>query len=269
VPDPAEARARSRAAWSAGDYPDIAKTIEPVSDVVVEAAGVQEGDAVLDVATGSGNAALVSARIGAQVTGLDVTPDLLEVARSRAADEGLEITFEEGDAADLPYGDDSFDRVTSVFGSMFAPDHQSTAAELLRVCKPGGMIAVSAWTPSGLNGQLFATLGRHLPPPPEGTQPPILWGDEDHVRGLFAGAAEVACEVRQARSSIQADSVAAWVDYLEVALGPIVLAKAMLSEQGTWDAAHADLVELFARFNDAEDGSLDASPDYLLTTARA
>src|SRR4051812_4016515 len=186
--DASELRARTRAMWAEGDYPDIARTIEDVSAVVVGAAGVSAGDDVLDVATGTGNAALLAARAGARVTGLDVTPELLEVARGRAAEVGAEIAFDEGDAQDLPYADASFDRVTSVFGAMFAPDQARTAAELLRVTRPGGTIAVSAWTPEGLNGQLFIAMGRHTPPPPPGFQPPVLWGSEEHVRALFAGA---------------------------------------------------------------------------------
>src|SRR3954451_4080731 len=178
--DAAEIRARQRAMWAEGDYPDIATTIADVSEDVVGAAGVASGDQVLDMATGTGNAALAAARVGGHVTGLDLTPELLEVARRRAREQGFDIVFEEGDAQELPYATERFDRVTSVFGAMFAPDQERTAAELLRVAKPGGTIAVGAWTPDGLNGQMFTTMGRHQPPPP-GFQPPTLWGSEEHV----------------------------------------------------------------------------------------
>ena len=266
--DSAELTRRQRAMWAAGDYPDIARTIESVAHEVLDAVGVQAGETLLDVATGSGNAALEAARRRAQVTGLDLTPDLLEVARARAANDGLEIAFVEGDAQALPFADGSFDRVTSVFGAMFAPDQARAAAELLRVCRPGGTVAVAAWAPEGLNGQMFGTLGRHLPPPPEGFRPPILWGVEDVVRELFAGAAEVTCEVRSARDSVRAPSVDAWIDYTERVLGPTVLAKGALEQQGRWAAARADLVALYERFNEADDGSLLAHPTYLLTVAR-
>jgi SAM-dependent methyltransferase len=266
--DSTEMRARRRAMWAEGDYPDIARTIEDVSAVVIGAAGVLAGDEVLDVATGSGNCALLAARAGAHVTGLDLTPELLTVARARAAEAGAEIAFDEGDAQELPYDDARFDRVTSVFGAMFAPDQARTAAELLRVARPGATIAVTAWTPEGLNGQLFVTMGRHGPPPPPGFQPPILWGSEEHVRALFGGAADVRCERRTAPHGVHAESVDEWVDYLEETLGPVVLAKRALEPEGRWAAARADMVALFERFNEAGDGGLHAAPEYLLTVVR-
>ena len=267
--DTAAFKQGQRTMWATGDYADLARSIEAVAEDVVAAAGVQAGERVLDVATGTGNAALVAARRGARVTGLDLTPELLEIAQRRGADEGLEIAFLEGDAEGLPFEDGSFDRVTSVFGAMFAPDQARAAAELLRVCKPGGTVAVSAWAPDGLNGQMFGTLGRHMPPPPEGFRPPILWGVEDVVRELFAGAAEVGCEERAARDSVRAPSIDAWIDYLEQVLGPTVLAKRALEADGRWAAARADLAALYERYNEAGDGSLLAHPTYLLTVARA
>jgi SAM-dependent methyltransferase len=263
-----EIKQRQRAMWSAGDYPEIARTIEPVAQEVVAAVGVQAGETLLDVATGSGNAALEAARRGARVTGLDLTPELLTAARARAGAEGHEIAFVEGDAEALPFADDSFDRVTSVFGAMFAPDQARAAAELLRVCRPGGTVAVAAWAPDGLNGQMFATLGRHLPPPPEGFRPPVLWGREDVVRELFADAAHVTCTERPAHGSVRAPSVDAWIDYTERVLGPTVLAKRALESQGAWAAARADLAALYEAHNAATDGSLLAHPTYLLTVAR-
>jgi len=252
--------------WATGDYPDIATTIEDVSAVAVLETGVEAGETLLDVATGTGNAALAAARRGARVTGVDLTPALLDVARQRARAENLEIDFQEGDAEQLAYPDEHFDKVVSVFGAMFAPDQERAGAELLRVRRSGGVIVVAAWTPEGLNGQMFAVLGRHMPPPPEGFRPPTLWGSEEHVRELFAGAsAEVRCERRRAANSVRAASAEAWVDYLERVLGPIVLAKRALDEQGGWHAARSDLVELYERFNEADDGSMHAEPEYLLT----
>lgn len=260
---------RQRAMWSAGDYPDIAKTIEPVANEVITAVGVGAGETLLDVATGSGNAALQAARVGAHVTGLDLTPELLATAERRAADENLQITFLEGDAEALPFPDDTFSCVTSVFGAMFAPNQTRTAAELLRVCRPGGAVAVAAWTPGGLNGQLFATLGRHLPPPPEDFRPPVLWGVEEVVRELFAGAGELRCELRTANGSVRADSIDQWLDYTERVLGPTIVAKQALEPQGTWTQVRAELAELYHRHNEAADGSLLAHPEYLLTVVRA
>jgi SAM-dependent methyltransferase len=259
---------RQRETWAAGDWPDLAQYIQEVSDVVVEQLGVGEGDDHLDVATGSGNAAITGAERGAKVVGLDLVPQLLEAARRRAAAAGLEVEWVEGDAASLPFEDDSFDRVTSVFGSMFAPEHERAAAELVRVTRPGGAVGVTAWTPEGLNGQMLATLGRHLPPPPPELKPPILWGDEDHVRGLFQASdgVDVSCERRTV--SFEADSTEDWVDYFEDALGPVVMARAALEPQGKWDEARSELVELYERYNEAKDGGLRAPAEYLLTTVR-
>jgi SAM-dependent methyltransferase len=253
---------RQRAMWTEGDFPDMAKHIEQVAEVVVAAAGVAAGDDVLDVATGTGNAALIAARRGARVKGMDLTPKLLAVARERAAAEGADIEFTEGNAQELSYGDAEFDRVTSVFGSMFAPDHAATAGELLRVTRPGGTIAVAAWTPQGLNGQMFAVSAKHMPPPPPGLQPPVLWGLEDHARELFAGG-----EVRFERhtSPIDADSAEDWLQYCERVLGPIILARAALEPQGKWAAARADLLALYESANEATDGTYHAEAEYLVT----
>ncbi len=158
--------------------------------------------------------------------------------------------------------------MTTIFGAMFAPDHERAAAELLRVCRPGGTIVVAAWTPEGLNGQMFEVLGRHLPPPPEGFRPPTLWGSEEHVRRLFADASGVHCERRRAAHGVQAESTHAWLDYLERVLGPIVMAKRALEQEGRWAAARHDLAELYDRFNEADDGSIRAAPEYLLTVVR-
>ena len=263
-----ELKARQRAVWTAGDYPDIAATIEDVSDVVADQADVRAGEAVLDVATGHGNAALAAARRGGRVTGIDITPGLLDIARRRAREEGLEIVFEEADAEALPFPDDSFDKVLSVFGAMFAPDQERAAGELLRVGRPGATIVVTAWTPDGLNGRMLEVLARHLPAPPEGFRPATLWGDEARVRELFSGASDVHCERRRAPNGVRGSSTQAWLDYLERVLGPIVVAKRVLEPQGRWWPARAGLVELYDAFNEADDGSLLAQPEYLLTTIR-
>ena len=176
-----------RATWAAGDYPAVARHIadDPVQDALT-AARVRPGARVLDVATGSGNVALVAANAGAQVVGLDLVPELLDVAHSRALAAGVEIEWVHGDAEALPFADGSFDSVTSVFGVQFAPRHQTTADELVRVCRAGGTIGLVNWTPEGLIGEMFQIMGRYLPPPPAFATAPPLWGDEHHVRELFA-----------------------------------------------------------------------------------
>jgi SAM-dependent methyltransferase len=256
---------RQQAVWSSGNWPTFAPIVQNVADSVVEGLGVEADQDFLDVATGSGNAAVAGARHGARTTGLDLVPDLVAAARERAAAEGLEIKFVVGNAEDLPFADDSFDRVSSIFGAMFAPRHLQAAEELVRVARPGGRIAVTAWTPEGMNGQMFKTISEHMPAPPEGFEPPSLWGTEDHVRELFsASSLEVSCEKRMAEFAW--DSVESWMEHCERNLGPIVMAKAALEPQGKWDTARADLVALAERYDEADDGTMRARAEYLLTT---
>jgi SAM-dependent methyltransferase len=253
-----------RKMWASGDWPAFAPIIQDVADSVVEEIGAGEGHDFLDVATGSGNAAIAAARRGARVTGLDLVPELVEAARRRAEDEGVSAEFVVGNAEELPFADESFDRVTSIFGVMFAPRHELGAAELTRVCRPGGAIGITAWTPEGLNGQMFKTLGEHLPPPPEGFTPPAMWGNEEHVRGLFSDSGlSVSCEKRMAE--FEWESMESWIDHCERNLGPTVMAKTALEPQGKWEAARADLFALGERYNEAEDGTMQTRAEYLLT----
>src|SRR3954452_19826068 len=183
-----EAQQQARKLWSSCDYPTAMHVLASVGPRVVETAGVTGDDVVLDVACGSGNATIPAAKSGARVTGLDITPELLEAGKRAAAEAGVEIErsggveieWIEGDAQDLPFEDASFDVVTSVFGCMFAPDHRKTAVELVRVLKPGGRMVVAAWRPEGNVGRMFGTIASHMPPPPEGFEAPPLWGKEDH-----------------------------------------------------------------------------------------
>jgi SAM-dependent methyltransferase len=177
---------RHRTMWASGDYPRVARElISDLGEVVVRAAGIHAGQRVLDVAAGTGNASLPAARTGADVVACDLTPELLAEGARRAEAEGLQLEWVEADAEALPFTDGEFDVVLSVVGAMFAPHHQQTADELLRVVRPGGTIAMINWTPEGLVGDLFRTMGRYAPPPPPGAQPPPLWGSPDHVRELF------------------------------------------------------------------------------------
>jgi ubiquinone/menaquinone biosynthesis C-methylase UbiE len=256
-----------RMMWTMGDYADIARTITGVAELVVEHAQPQPGQPLLDVATGSGNVAIPAALAGAQVTGLDLTPKLLDVARGRAAEAGVEITFVEGDAEELPFDDRSFDRVTSCFGVMFAPRQDVAAAELVRVARPGARIVVAAWTPEGLNGRMFKTVGSYMPPPPPELSPPVMWGNEDHVRSLFADTgAELAFERHMA--TFEHESAEGWFEYNERVLGPTIMAKAALEPQGKWDALRSELVQLYTDGNEAEDGTFRARVEYLLAVAQ-
>lgn len=256
-----------RMMWTAGDYPDLARNIEDVAELVVERAGASAGQTLLDVATGSGNVAIPAAQAGAQVTGLDLTPKLLEAARERAASAGLDVNFVEGDAEELPFEDDSFDRVTSCFGVIFAPRQQVAASELVRVAKPGGRIVFTAWTPEGVNGRMFRTVGSYMPPPPPELKPPVTWGEEDHVRELFAASGvELAFERHMA--TFEDESIEAWLDYNARVLGPMVMAKAALEPQGRWEDLRGDLAKLYTQANEAEDGSMRVRAEYLLGVAQ-
>jgi SAM-dependent methyltransferase len=255
-----------KAMWTAGDYPEVARRIETVGQYVVERAGAAPGVELLDVATGAGNVSIPAARAGARVTGLDLTPKLLDVARARAAEAGLQIELVEGDAEELPFAEHSFDRVTSCFGVMFAPRHEVAARELVRVARPGGRIVVTAWTPEGFVGANFRTAASHMPPPPPELKPPVMWGTEDHVRGLFEGSgAELSFERRTV--TFAGPSPEAWYADDERMLGPAVMAKAALEPQGRYEDLRRDMLALYADFNEADDGSCRVASEYLVTVA--
>jgi SAM-dependent methyltransferase len=256
-----------RMMWSIGDYPDLARTIEGVAEVLVERVGAGPGGNLLDVATGSGNVAIPAALAGASVTGLDLTPELLEVARRRAAEAGVDVRFIEGDAEELPFDDDSFDRVTSCFGVIFAPRHEHAAGELMRVARPGARVAFTGWTPEGLNGRMFKTIGSYMPPPPPEVASPLRWGEEDYVRSLMHDSgSELSFERRTV--TFTHDSPESWVQYNERVLGPTIMTKAALEPQGKWEDCKADLIALYREHNEAGDGSLRVSAEYLLTVAQ-
>ncbi len=253
-----------RKMWAVGSFPTMARTIKDGSDVAIDRLGVEPGQDLLDVATGTGNAAIPAAQRGARVVALDQVPELLEAGLVRATEAGVEIEWVAGDAENLPFDADSFDRVCSVFGVMFAPRHRQAAEGLVRVTRPGGRIVVVAWTPEGLNGQMFTTIGAHLPPPPAELTPPILWGDENHVAGLFAGQ-DVELSFERHTLPVAWESIDGWIDHCEANLGPVILAKGALDPQGGWDDARADLVALYERHNQATDGSLDAPAEFLVS----
>jgi ubiquinone/menaquinone biosynthesis C-methylase UbiE len=258
------ARRQARATWSAGDWDSCARLIEPVGSVVIDRVGVAPGLRLLDVGTGNGgNLAIPAAQLGAEVVGLDVTPELLEHAVKRAAEAGVDVEWVEGDAQQLPFADASFDRVTSTFGAMFAPDHRRTAGELVRVCRPGGRIAMTTWVDDGFVGELFTLTGSFLPPPPRGVQPASLWGAAAHVDEVFhAVGAEPSIE--RATVDFNFDSVDDAVHQYAANFGPFVSARVVLEPQGRWEEFIGAFRELVERFDLAADGTARIRSDYFV-----
>jgi ubiquinone/menaquinone biosynthesis C-methylase UbiE len=256
-PDLAAVKAKQQQTWASGDFSVIGSWIVLTAEHLVDTADLHAGWRVLDVATGSGNAAIAAARAGASVVGLDYVPALLDRARERAAAEGFEIEFLEGDAESLPFPDGSFDAVTSVFGSMFAPDHEQAASELVRVVRPGGTIAVVAWKPDGFIGDLFRTTSGHVPPP-AGVQSPLLWGTEEHLREIL-GEEICSLEVRERTFSFRAESAEEFVASFRRWYGPTNKAFAALDDEGQAALAR-DLVDLARRSDRLEDEGAVALP---------
>jgi ubiquinone/menaquinone biosynthesis C-methylase UbiE len=257
---------RQRLTWASADYGAVAALIVPMAERLVEAADLRAGDTVLDVATGTGNAALAAARCGCAVTGLDYVPALLERGRARALAEGLGVTFTEGDAERLPYPDDSFDAVLSCVGVMFTPDQQRAAGELVRVCRPGGKIALANWTPTGFVGGMLRTVSKHVPPP-AGLHPPGLWGTEQRLDELFAGAlSDLSIERRQFVFRFRtADD---FVEFFRAHYGPVAKAFEALDEAGR-EHLHADLAALAAAYGRAAGPSVAIPSEYLEVIAVA
>ncbi|WP_019873909.1 class I SAM-dependent methyltransferase [Sporichthya polymorpha] len=259
-----QVKAMAKEAWAAGNYVELSRHIEHVGVRVVEAAQVSPGAAVLDVACGAGNAALPAARAGATVTGLDLVPALLDAGRKKAADAGVEITWVEGDAEALPFDDDSFDVVFSTFGHMFAPRHDVVAAEMARVTRPGGLIAICCWTPEGTVGEVFATSGSFLPPPPPFASPPVLWGTRDHVHAMFPGAADV--EFAELTATIEWRSPEDFADYFLANFPMMVVAARMLGDR--FADLRAAVLDVWRRRNEANDGTLVLPQEYLQSLVR-
>jgi SAM-dependent methyltransferase len=260
-----EFRQRQRSMWAAGDYPTLSQHIAGVGERLVDRVGVESGMRVLDVACGSGNVALPAARADAEVTGLDLVPELLEAGRAKAASTGLDVTWVEGDAESLPFDDASFDRVLSTFGHMFAPRHRETADEMTRVCLDGGLVGICCWTPEGVTGDIFRAIGSYLPPPPEFASPPLLWGTEEHVREML-GAAAKELEFERHVATIEWDSVEGWADYFLDRFGPFVAARQMLGDR--FAELRGEVVAVWEAWNEADDGRLVLPQEYLLAVVR-
>ncbi|HMF74789.1 MAG TPA: class I SAM-dependent methyltransferase [Bryobacteraceae bacterium] len=252
---------RMRGVWMAGDFGQIAQYGAKSAEQFVDRLCILPGMRVLDVACGTGNLSIPAARTGAQVTGVDIAPNLLEQARLRASTEGLPVAFDEGDAEALPYPDAHFDLVMSMFGAMFAPRPELVSAELARVCRPGGIVAMANWTPRGLAGQMFALTARYLPPPP-GIPPPVLWGDEKVVRERLGAAMSridaAPLEIDMEFPFPPREVVAFFRQYF----GPTQVAFSQLDPAG--QAAYAaDLESLWAAHNESHDGKTMIRNEYL------
>lgn len=247
MPSIEQIKANMRSTWMAGDFGVVAKTISGAAEEFVARLALPAGSRVLDVATGTGNLALPLARAGCVVTGVDIAPNLLEQARERAAEEKLSIQFDEGDAEALPYADASFDAVVTMFGAMFAPRPEIVAAELARVLRPGGRLAMANWTPGGFTGRMFKAGAKHVPPNPE-IAPPVQWGDVATVRArLAAGFTEIETQVIAVSFDLPYSPAGA-VDFFRKYFGPTQMAFLRLDSAGQ-DAFAADLEQLWASHN--------------------
>ena len=260
-----EFKTRQRVTWEDGDYSACTPYIADVGELVVTRAGISPGMRVLDVACGTGNAALPAARAGARVTGLDLAAKLLDTGRAKARAEGFEIEWREGDAENLPFEDGAFDRVLSTFGHMFAPRHQRTAQEMARVCRRGGAVVTATWTPDGVFGDLSKVAAPYMPPPPDYASPPALWGREDHVRELFGDFA-TDLEFERHVNRIEWESVESFAAFFMAHFPPMVTAKAMLGER--FSEMRQRIVDVWRRRNKATDGRLLLPQEYLLSIVR-
>ena len=259
-------KAKHRAMWALGDYPAVAAEIIPeLGTALVEACAIGPGDRVLDVGAGSGNAAVPAALTGAEVVASDLTPELFDAGRRVAEDRGATLTWEQADAEALPYADDEFDCVMSSVGVMFAPHHQESADEMVRVCRPGGTIANIAWTPAGFIGQMFATMKPFAPPPPPGAQPPPLWGDEDHVRALFGDRVTDVRAVKQVATVEDFTEPSDFREYFKRTYGPTIAVYTFIGDDP------ARVAELDAALDQLAAASTDDEGlmrwEYLLFTA--
>ncbi len=257
-------KARQRTTWASGDYAAIGTTLQIVGERLCETIDLRPGARVLDVAGGNGNASLAAARRFCDVTATDYVPALVERARERAAAERQAITFAVEDAEALSFPDASFDVVLSTFGVMFTADHDRAAAEMLRVCRPGGTIAMANWTPDGFIGQVFRTLGRHLPPPP-GARSPAIWGTREGVERMFGDGARSIGLVPQA-FAFRYRSPAHFVGFFREFYGPVHKAFEALGDRGP--AFEADLLGLIADNNRATDGTMVVPSDYVEVVIR-
>jgi SAM-dependent methyltransferase len=263
-----ELKARHRAMWASGDYPSMVETfLLPLGPRLVAACDIGPGMRVLDVGAGTGNASLPAAQSGASVTASDLTPELLEAGRARAQAEGLELDWVEADAENLPFEDESFDVVMSSIGAMFAPHHQDVADELVRVCRRGGTIGLLSWTPEGMLGALFRTMGPFAPPPPPGAQPPPLWGSEEHLRELFGDRVEFRTLERDLLEITAFERPRDYGEHFKARYGPTIAARAN-AERNERAAEFDEALDRFCdEWNRGADDRARFEKEYLLTVA--
>jgi len=259
-PDLSAVKAKQQAAWSAGDYAIIGRTLQIVGENLCEAVNLRAGERVLDVASGNGNATLAAARHFAEVTSTDYVPSLLERGRARAEAEGLQVTFREADAEALPFADSTFDVVLSTFGVMFTPDQARAAREMLRVCRPGGRIGLANWTPGSFIGELFKVLGRYLPPA-AGLRSPALWGTEERLKELFSEA-EASIQATPRIFNFRYRSPAHWMEVFRTFYGPVNRAFLAL-DTPRQDELERDILNLLSRFDRGGAAGLVVPSEYL------
>jgi ubiquinone/menaquinone biosynthesis C-methylase UbiE len=265
--DIADRKRQDRAVWAAGDYDAIAELIWAVGGRLVRRLEVTEGEDVLDVACGTGNAAIPAAAAGGRVTGLDLTPELFAAGRERAATAGAQVEWVEGDAEALPFQDACFDVVLSTFGCMFAPRQEVVAAELVRVLRPGGRLGLCSWTADGAVGGFLRVIAGHLPPPPEPPSPPTRWGTEDGAKQLLGGTG-VELEFAREEVVFHSESAAHYVDMYARKFGPVLAARRALEPEGRWEPLRDDLIALFQGVNESRDGRLEWRGEYLVAVGR-
>jgi SAM-dependent methyltransferase len=253
-------KARQQGAWSSGDYAVVGTTLQIVGEELCEALDVRSGQKLLDVAAGNGNVSLAAARRWCEVVATDYVPALLERARERAAAERLAIEVREADAEALPFSDGSFDVVVSTFGVMFTPDQERAAAELVRVCRRGGKIGLANWTPEGFIGQLFKTIGKHVPPPP-GAKSPALWGTPARMAELFGPHAS-SVKSAQRHFVFRYRSPEHWLEIFKTYYGPLLKTFAALAPPAQSDLER-DLLSLIGQFNRSGDSSMVVPSEYL------
>jgi SAM-dependent methyltransferase len=260
APDFAAIKQRQQATWASGDFAIIGVTLQIVGESLAEAADIRANERVIDIAAGNGNATLAAARRFAQVTSTDYVPALLEKGRARAAADGLAVDFREADAEALPFPDASFDVALSTFGVMFTPDHARSASEMIRVVRAGGRIGMANWTPEGFIGQLFKTIGKHVPPP-SGLKSPALWGTEDYLGQLF-GVDAARIQTERKIFKFRYASAAHWLQVFRDYYGPVHKAFAAVGADGG-QALEKDLLALLDQFNTAGAASLVVPAEYL------
>lgn len=258
-------KTKHRGMWASGDYPLMVDTfLLPLGGRLVDACGLEPGSRVLDVATGTGNAAIPAAQRGASVTASDLTPELLEAGRARPEAADLDITWTPADAENLPFEDESFDVVMSSIGVMFAPHHQAAADELVRVCRPGGKIGLLSWTPEGMIGSLFATMKPFAAPPPPGASSPPLWGSEEHLQGLFGGRVTFQTLERDVLEITAFGQAREYGEHFKAYYGPTIAARANAARNGLETEFDAALDEFCDTWNCGTPGDARFEKEYLL-----